>query len=79
MTLFGAIGTGLESSFVYMTAHKTTIETVTQFIELLASKVKSSSRKPTLVLDKHSAHMSKRVQELIQESFTPMVLPTQSC
>ena len=66
VTLFGAIGTGLQESFVYMTAPKTTIETVTEFIELLSSKISPNSSKPTLVLDKHSAHMSKRVLELIR-------------
>ena len=78
VTLYGAIGECLKHP-VFTTGESTNAIDFTKFLRDVVASFRNEADRPHLVIDNHSAHHSKLIDNLLRDHFTVTYLPTYSC
>lgn len=79
-TIYACISATLIKKPVLLLTKKCTNTTnYLEFLKQIIQKLSPCALKPYLVFDGHSAHLSKKAQELVNQHFHAVRLPPQSC
>ena len=78
VTVYGAIGTGLQSPCFYISG-STNQTDFAAFIDEIVPQIVPGDVKPVLVIDGHRAHLTVINRELMERHFTVMQMTPSSC